>query len=168
MPQLREPDQYAPVTTAAGPAFAAFNGNGLRYLALGTDAARFEAQYQTRFGRAPLRSARLPEPIATAAANGTPVEVDLSDETPFTQAVLTITRDIPPGEVRTYSWVAAAIGRPGAVRAVGSALGRNPVPVFVPCHRVVRSDGRIGDYALGSELKRKLLAGEAAAVAAAR
>jgi O-6-methylguanine DNA methyltransferase len=65
--------------------------------------------------------------------------------------------EIPKGEVRSYGWVAREIGRPKAVRAVGSALGHNPVPVVIPCHRVVRSDGMIGNYALGAPMKRELL-----------
>ena len=69
--------------------------------------------------------------------------------------------EIPRGEVRPYGWIAAEIGRPKAVRAVGTALGHNPVPLIVPCHRVVRSDGMIGQYSLGGpENKRTILAGE--------
>jgi methylated-DNA-[protein]-cysteine S-methyltransferase len=69
--------------------------------------------------------------------------------------------EIPRGEIRTYGWIAAQIGHPLAVRAVGSALRKNPVPVLIPCHRVVRSDGHIGEYALGgSDAKRQILAAE--------
>ena len=68
--------------------------------------------------------------------------------------MLTKTLEIPSGEVRPYGWVAREIGRPKAVRAVGSALGRNPVPVLIPCHRVVRSDGHVGNYGLGVPMKR--------------
>jgi methylated-DNA-[protein]-cysteine S-methyltransferase len=65
------------------------------------------------------------------------------------------------GQVRTYSWIASEIVYPKAVRAVGSALARNPVPVFIPCHRVVRSDGIIGNYGLGGpDAKRSILAAE--------
>jgi O-6-methylguanine DNA methyltransferase len=83
--------------------------------------------------------------------------VDLQALTPFQQAVLRKTAEIPPGEVRPYGWIAREIGRPGAVRAVGSALSRNPIPVLIPCHRVSRSDGTIGRYAYGPEMKRDLL-----------
>src|SRR5712691_703129 len=69
--------------------------------------------------------------------------------------------EIPRGEIRTYGWIAAQIGHPLAVRAVGSALRKNPVPVLIPCHRVVRSDGQVGEYALGgSDAKRRILAAE--------
>jgi O-6-methylguanine DNA methyltransferase len=69
--------------------------------------------------------------------------------------------EIPAGEVRPYGWIAAEIGRPKAVRAVGTALGHNPVPLIVPCHRVVRTDGTIGQYSLGGPRnKRTVLASE--------
>lgn len=82
---------------------------------------------------------------------------DLSGVSAFQRAVLAKTAEIPLGEVRPYGWIAAEIGRPGAVRAVGTALGRNPVPLLIPCHRVVRTDGRIGDYAFGTPAKRAVL-----------
>ncbi len=67
----------------------------------------------------------------------------------------------PRGEVRPYGWIAAEIGRPKAVRAVGTALAHNPVPLVVPCHRVVRSDGFIGQYSMGGpDAKRRILAAE--------
>lgn len=83
--------------------------------------------------------------------------VDLTDLTDFQQAVLRKTAEIPPGEIRPYGWVAREIGKPGSVRAVGSALNRNPIPILIPCHRVSRSDGHIGQYAFGPEMKRDLL-----------
>ncbi len=70
---------------------------------------------------------------------------------------------IPRGEVRPYGWIASEIGHPAAVRAVGTALGHNPVPLLIPCHRVVRSDGHIGQYSLGGpQNKRTLLEWEGA------
>jgi O-6-methylguanine DNA methyltransferase len=71
--------------------------------------------------------------------------------------VLRKTAEIPRGEVRPYSWVADEIGVPGGARAVGSALADNPVPLIVPCHRVVRADGRFGRYSLGSDDNKALL-----------
>jgi len=81
--------------------------------------------------------------------------------TPFQLAVWRELLRIPYGEVRSYGEVARAIGRPRAVRAVGTANGANPLPLIVPCHRVVASGGRLGGYAGGLELKRRLLAVEA-------
>jgi len=75
----------------------------------------------------------------------------------FTRSVLELTAKIPYGEVRSYEWVAQKLGKPKAARAVGNALARNPVPIVIPCHRVVRSDGTIGGFALGSGWKKKLL-----------
>jgi O-6-methylguanine DNA methyltransferase len=88
---------------------------------------------------------------------------DLSSLTEFERAVLRKTLEIPRGEVRTYSWVAREIGRPRAVRAVGTALANNPIPILIPCHRVVRSDGVIGQYGAGGpEAKFKILDHEGA------
>lgn len=81
--------------------------------------------------------------------------------TAFQEAVWQELRRIPPGETRSYAEIAAAIGKPGAVRAVGSANGANNVAVLIPCHRVIRADRSIGGYAYGEEIKRKLLAAEA-------
>ena len=83
--------------------------------------------------------------------------IDLSGLNAFDRAVLEKAREIPPGEVRTYAWIAREIGHPGAVRAVGTALGQNPIPFLVPCHRVVRSDLSLGGYAFGPALKQQLL-----------
>jgi AraC family transcriptional regulator of adaptative response/methylated-DNA-[protein]-cysteine methyltransferase len=82
--------------------------------------------------------------------------------TAFQEAVWKELRKIPPGETRSYADIAAAIGEPGAVRAVGTANGSNPVAVLVPCHRVIRSDGTLGGYAGGLDRKRQLLAAEGA------
>lgn len=82
--------------------------------------------------------------------------------TAFQQQVWTALRSIPPGETRSYAQVAAAIGAPGAVRAVGTANGANPVWLVVPCHRVVRSDGTVGGYGGGPARKEWLLAHEGA------
>lgn len=85
------------------------------------------------------------------------VPVDLSEVPDFQRRVLETARKIPFGEARPYAWVAGRIGHPRAVRAVGTALGRNPVPLIVPCHRVWRSDGGLGGYLFGVEVKSRLL-----------
>jgi len=86
-----------------------------------------------------------------------PDEIDLSGATPFQRQVWEITRLIPYGETRSYTWVAEQIGKPGAVRAVGQALARNPLPVIIPCHRVVNTSARLGGYSGGVEMKKYLL-----------
>ena len=64
---------------------------------------------------------------------------------------------IPRGETRSYAWIAKRIGKPGAVRAVGTACGANPVPIVVPCHRVIASDGSLGGFGGGLAMKKRLL-----------
>ncbi|HEY9084375.1 MAG TPA: MGMT family protein [Candidatus Tyrphobacter sp.] len=83
--------------------------------------------------------------------------LDISDLTPFEQAALRAAATIPPGEVRSYGWVATQIGRPKAARAVGRVMARNPLPLFFPCHRVVDSSGGLHDYFYGLEMKERLL-----------
>jgi len=78
--------------------------------------------------------------------------------TKFQWKVLKVTANIPLGETRTYKWVAEKIGSPKAIRAVGQALRRNPYPIIIPCHRVIKQDGSLGGYAGGlGERKAKLL-----------
>jgi O-6-methylguanine DNA methyltransferase len=151
--ELNLGDQYAPLDSPLGRLFVAWNDVGVSAVMRSSTAEDFEAQFQARFGR------------AVRAAETVPADVqdrfDLRSVTEFERAVLLKAREIPAGEVRTYGWVAAAIGAPRAVRAVGTALRKNPVPVLIPCHRVVRSDGKLGEYALGGpEAKRAILASE--------
>jgi len=77
--------------------------------------------------------------------------------TPFARKVYRVILDIPLGEVRTYQWVARKAGRPGAARAVGQILKRNPFPLLLPCHRVVASGGKLGGYSSGVKKKAFLL-----------
>lgn len=80
----------------------------------------------------------------------------------FQQAVWRALLEIPRGETRSYAWVARRVGRPGAARAVGQAVGANPLPLLVPCHRVVASDGGLGGFGGGLEMKEALLRWEGA------
>ena len=77
--------------------------------------------------------------------------------TSFQKKVYTVVKGIPCGETRSYAWVARRIRRPRAARAVGTALRKNPFTIIIPCHRVVHCDGSIGNYALGADLKKRLL-----------
>lgn len=85
--------------------------------------------------------------------------------TPFQNAVWQALLAIPHGETRSYAEIAAAVGRPLALRVVGNASAANPVPLVVPCHRVVASDGKLGGYTGGGTLKARLLAMERDALA---
>jgi methylated-DNA-[protein]-cysteine S-methyltransferase len=87
---------------------------------------------------------------------GFPDALDLAAATDFQRQVWAATRLIPYGQTRSYAWVAAQIGRPKAARAVGQALGRNPLPIIVPCHRVLASNG-LGGFGGGLQMKKRLL-----------
>ncbi len=84
--------------------------------------------------------------------------VDLTGLPPFRQRVLGVLQTIPFGEVRSYQWVAVRTGNPGASRAVGGACAANPVPLLIPCHRVIAKDGSLGGFRGGIGLKKRLLA----------
>ena len=94
-----------------------------------------------------------------------PDKLDLSGATPFQHKVWEATRFIPYGETRSYTWVAEQIRKPLASRAVGQALAQNPLPIIIPCHRVINSDGRLGGFtdSRGVEIKQRLLNLEASA-----
>lgn len=94
--------------------------------------------------------------VETPGSDASHIPLDVKG-TAFQEAVWRELRRIPPGETRSYAEIAAAAGNPGAVRAAGSANGANNVAVLIPCHRVIRSDGSLGGYAYGLEIKRKLL-----------
>jgi methylated-DNA-[protein]-cysteine S-methyltransferase len=83
--------------------------------------------------------------------------LDTSSYTPFQRAVWRAAAEVPAGATRSYAWIAKKINKPLAARAVGQALGANPVPILVPCHRVISSSGSLGGYAGGLGMKRILL-----------
>jgi O-6-methylguanine DNA methyltransferase len=85
------------------------------------------------------------------------IPFDFSSGTPFQQKVWKTLCRIPYGQVRSYQWVAEQIKEPDAVRAVGQANGKNPLPILVPCHRVINKDGTLGGYSGGTDIKKKLL-----------
>jgi O-6-methylguanine DNA methyltransferase len=160
-------DRIAPLSTAIGTLWVAWNGRGLASVDQSRDGLAAAAEHEARTGRRTLLSSELPNGLAAAVARRlsgdrrAPITLDLRGRTPFEVAVWEKALEIPFGEVRPYGWIAAEIGRPKAVRAVGTALGHNPVPLVVPCHRVVRTDGLIGNYSLGGpHNKRAILASE--------
>ncbi len=83
--------------------------------------------------------------------------MDLSIGTEFQRKVWEKVGEIPYGELKSYKWIAGEIGNPNGVRAVGNAVGKNPVPPIIPCHRVIRSDGKLGGFSSGIALKKWLL-----------
>ena len=128
-----------------------------------------ESEYLARWAKADFTVTRGGDQIATASRQlkeyfaGSRKQFDLAVDlqlmSDFTRRVLEETRRIGWGKVQTYQQVAARAGKPGASRAVGNALGKNPVPIVIPCHRVVASDG-LGGFTGGLGYKRKLLAVE--------
>ena len=160
-------DRYARFESPIGPLVVAWNGLGVSAVEEAPDDAAFEAAHVARTGRPVYRADRLPDRLAAAIAKRLAgdrhvrIDLDLRGHTDFERDVWHKALEIPRGEVRPYGWIAAEIGRPKAVRAVGTALGHNPVPLIVPCHRVVRTDGSIGQYSLGGpENKRTILQAE--------
>jgi len=159
-------DAFWMVATPIGPVFVAYNREGVSAVDRANDAATFEQTFRQRFGRQvyqvnepPAALARTVGRYLDGSGRARP-RFDLRGLSAFEQSVLEKALDIPRGEVRPYGWVAREIGRPNAARAVGSALGRNPVPLLIPCHRVVRGDGLAGDYVLGRDAKRTILTAE--------
>src|SRR5713226_1704881 len=132
-------DSYARFETALGGVFVAWNRLGVSFAARSASVDAFEEQFGREIGR-PLAAATPPADLALKMrdelAGKRRLRFDLRGLTPFERAVLRKTREIPRGEIRPYGWVAREIGHPAAVRAVGTALANNPIPYFIPCHRV--------------------------------
>jgi methylated-DNA-[protein]-cysteine S-methyltransferase len=84
-------------------------------------------------------------------------KIALTSGTDFEKQVWLSLKEIPYGETRTYKWLAELVGRPRASRAVGQALSKNPIPIVLPCHRIIESDGDLGGYSSGEDIKRRLL-----------
>lgn len=159
-------DGYEQLREGNDAVWVAFSDHGLRMIVRGATFDEFRSEYAKRYCRS-LKAGTLPDALrkqVVAALAGEGVDqpkVDWSDElTDLERDVLALLPRIPRGEVRTYEWVAREVGRPRAVRAVGSILARNAVPLVVPCHRVVPTSGGVGQYAFGSAAKRELLARE--------
>jgi O-6-methylguanine DNA methyltransferase len=154
-------DRY---TTAVGPlgdVYVAWNACGVSAVRAAGDEAAFEAWYAERFGRRVVPAVE-DDPTSSAAraklrGEDADVPCDLRECSPFERRVLEKAAQIARGTARPYAWVARELGAPDAARAVGNALGRNPVPLLIPCHRVVRTDYSVGGYVFGSEAKRRLL-----------
>jgi len=161
-------DSFVRLSTEIGDVYVAYGKRGIVAIRRAKDPAAYAAWHAREFGRAPKLEKKPDAALLERMRRGVSgkgagrVRVDLRGLTAFQRAVLEKTREIPRGQVRPYAWVAAQIGHPEAVRAVGSALAKNPVPLLITCHRVVRSDGSVGHYIFGSPAKRTLLAFEGA------
>jgi AraC family transcriptional regulator, regulatory protein of adaptative response / methylated-DNA-[protein]-cysteine methyltransferase len=155
--------RWAVVPTSLGPMLVAATGKGVCRLSFGEDGSAI----RQRFPNAELIEggaefeALLAQVVAAVETPGDFAHIPIDVKgTAFQEAIWHELRRIPLGETRTYAQLAAAAGNPGAVRAAGSANGANHVSVLIPCHRVIRTDGSLGGYAWGLDIKRELLARE--------
>ena len=156
--------RFAVVDSSLGPMLVAATDKGLCRISFDEG----EAELRTRFPEAAILPPdgdfeglvrQVVALVDRPACGGIDLPTDVRG-TAFQQAVWAALRAIPPGETRSYAQIAAAAGRPAAVRAAGSACGDNDLAVLIPCHRVLRSDGGLGGYAYGLERKKALLARE--------
>ncbi len=154
------------VESRLGPIYGAESRSGLVSLVLPAHDLRYFGQTLDR--RAPGAETQAAEPGETKSGRqltaylkgelkALDAPLDLSGLSDFSQAVLTELTRIPYGHTKSYGQVAAAVGRPQAARAVGRAVGANPVPIFAPCHRVVGADGSLTGFGSGLPTKRMLL-----------
>jgi methylated-DNA-[protein]-cysteine S-methyltransferase len=157
------------IESSVGRLFVAESDRGLlgvRYAEMGDDTPMLNAIRQKFDLREdPAAATRIHDEIERALAGDTdavahrPIDYSLVTS-PFQRRAFARLRQVPPGGVVTYQALAAAIGAPSGQRAVGNAMATNPIPIFVPCHRVIKSDGSIGNYGGGVERKLKLLRAE--------
>lgn len=145
-----------------GPVTVEVSDAGVRRIDLGaprgaSDGVAVGDHRTARGAPAPEVAAALDEYFAGDLGALVDLPVDLTGITPFRKAVLLALRTVAPGAVTTYGALAAEVRRPGAARAVGGAVGANPVPIIIPCHRVLAAGGAIGGYSAGLERKMWLL-----------
>jgi methylated-DNA-[protein]-cysteine S-methyltransferase len=162
---------YRTLDSPLGTLLLAATGEGLVRVAFSREGhesvlARLASDVSPRILRAPGRLddvARQLDEYFSRRRRAFDVALDLRLARGFRRSVLAHLRQIPYGATQTYAMVARAAGKPSAIRAAASACSHNPLPLIVPCHRVVRSDGSFGEYLGGPEAKRALLAMERAA-----
>jgi len=162
----RGTDRIFSCDSPLGEVYVGVSEKGVRLVGRATSSGEFSRRYRDRFDRllswgTDEKARTLAERVA-AALTGQRVEVpaDLSGTTPFQERVLRVVKGIPRGQVRPYAWVAREAGSPKASRAVGAVMANNPVPLVIPCHRVIKNDGATGSYAFGAREKVGLLEAE--------
>ncbi len=161
---------YMTLPAPFGPVFVAYGGAGPVLVSQAASPTAFEREAERALGSVPAADPQPPAEMRAevmhAIRDRAPYRgpVDLTRVPPFERTVLQALRRIPAGQVRTYGEIARSLGKPTAARAVGTACARNPLPLLIPCHRVVRSDGKLGGYSMrgGVTLKRQLLEAEGA------
>ncbi|MFN2487417.1 MAG: methylated-DNA--[protein]-cysteine S-methyltransferase [Acidimicrobiia bacterium] len=153
-------DGYRVYESPVGDVAVAFNPLGVSMVRLAEE--DFESEFLGQNGRRVIE-ATPPRGwdglIGKAIELGRPgsLPLDLRLVSPFRRQILLVATTIPRGQVRPYGWLAREAGKARAARAVGTAMAQNPVPLIVPCHRVVRSDGTIGAYSLGGQHNKRIL-----------
>ena len=156
--------QYFMTDTTAGPLGVALRDGRVYFSMLSPTDAAFVESCQRKTGTCPVLATEpeMQAQIAARVSGSASIPFDLDSCTEFQRAVLQAVSAIPRGEVRTYAQIAEAVGRPRAARAVGEVMRTNPVPVLIPCHRVIRSDASPGNYSPRPEIKRQFLSEEGA------
>ena len=147
--------QYSVVSTSQGPMFAAHTEKGLCFLSFASEAEGL-TELKKEFPKGTFKQTNLD------LSRLEKMNLDLQG-TPFQRKVWNALLKIPSGKTTTYGAIASEIGHPKAVRAVGTAVGANPICMYVPCHRVLPSTGKVGNYRWGSARKIQLLKDEGAA-----
>jgi len=156
---------YAVADSPLGPLWIAVGPRGLAVISYGrepnaTDLGRLIRTYGPGIVPDPRRTSNVERELDqyfSGRRRAFDLDVDLSGLTPFQRRVLRATARVPYGTLVTYKTVARQAGNEAAARATGAAVGANPIPIVVPCHRVIASDGSLGGYAGGLEAKRRLL-----------
>jgi methylated-DNA-[protein]-cysteine S-methyltransferase len=170
---------YASLDSPLGTVWLAATSRGLARVSFGTDEVEFTFELERAFGTTPRWEPDGLEPMIrqldeyfAGDRRAFDLPIDLSRASEFQRAVLETVRQVPYGEVQSYGDIAFAVGKPLAARAVGGVMATNPVSIVIPCHRIVRSDGTHGEYALrtlgpsGATAKQVLLTMEARGIAA--
>jgi O-6-methylguanine DNA methyltransferase len=160
----RKPDCVAKVDSPVGKLYVAFRASGIT--AVTPDRGEGDERALDHIARRLRRgvvAAQAPAWVSETLATffrthlSDYARIDISDLSPFEQSALRAAAQIPPGEVRSYSWIAQKIGAPNAVSAVGRVMARNPVRMLYPCHRVVDTAGHLHNYGYGLDIKARIL-----------
>ena len=159
-----KPDSLGRIDSPLGPLLLAWRDSGITFVGIdrGGDDESARTLVERRLRR-PIRAAVPPEWVSDAVNHFFSTwqvdvsRIDISELSPFERAALLKAAQIPPGEVRSYGWIAREIGHPQAARAVGQVMARNPVALFFPCHRVVDASGALHNYGYGIDVKARIL-----------
>lgn len=154
---------YSVITTEIGKLYIAYTNDKIVFVDRSESKLDFEKIFFSRFHLTTKYVSELPENILSKVHNKSKLstkDIDLSNSSKFQKQVLFEVLNIPEGETSSYSLIANKIGNSKATRAVAHAIAQNPIPYFIPCHRVIHKDISIGKYIWGTQIKRNLLISE--------